>query len=162
MGSGKSQYAIQKMNEDKDNDYIYITPYLDEIKRIRENCKSRKFVEPKENEEHRIFTKSKSLKVWLKTNANIATTHSLFKIIDEETKALLSASNYVLVLDEVMDVVQQIPLSKSDQWLIFEESKLLDVEENGRVILGEAEEPRLAWRIEAFARTGIERAGKCS
>ena len=26
----------------------------------------------------------------------------------------------------------------------------------------EAEEPRLAWRIEAFARTGIERAGKCS
>ena len=137
MGSGKSQYAIQLMNEDTTNDYIYITPYLDEIKRIRENCKSRKFVEPKENEEHRIFTKSKSLKVWLKTNANIATTHSLFKIIDEETKALLNASNYVLVLDEVMDVVQQIPLSKSDQWLIFEESKLLDVEENGRVILGE-------------------------
>lgn len=26
----------------------------------------------------------------------------------------------------------------------------------------EVEEPRLAWRIEAFARTGIERAGKCS
>ena len=57
MGSGKSQYAIQLMNEDKENDYIYITPYLDEIKRIRENCKSRSFVEPKENEEERIFTK---------------------------------------------------------------------------------------------------------
>jgi hypothetical protein len=50
MGRRKSQYAIQKMNEDTINDYIYITPYLDEIKRIRENCKSRKFVEPKENE----------------------------------------------------------------------------------------------------------------
>ena len=137
MGSGKSQYAIQLMNEDSTNDYIYITPYLDEIKRIRENCRGRSFVEPKENEEQRIFTKSKSLKIWLKNNSNIATTHSLFKIIDDETRQLLSASNYVLVLDEVMDVVQQIPLSKSDQWLIFEESKLLEVEESGRVILGE-------------------------
>ena len=137
MGSGKSQYAIQPMNEDSTNDYIYITPYLDEIKRIRENCRGRSFVEPKENEEQRIFTKSKSLKIWLKNNSNIATTHSLFKIIDDETRQLLSASNYVLVLDEVMDVVQQIPLSKSDQWLIFEESKLLEVEESGRVILGE-------------------------
>ena len=137
MGSGKSQYAIQLMNEDTTNDYIYITPYLDEIKRIRENCRDRSFVEPKENEEQRIFTKSKSLKIWLKNNSNIATTHSLFKIIDDETRQLLSASNYVLVLDEVMDVVQQIPLSKSDQWLIFEESKLLEVEESGRVILGE-------------------------
>ena len=137
MGSGKSQYAIQLMNEDTTNDYIYITPYLDEIKRIRENCRGRSFVEPKENEEQRIFTKSKSLKIWLKNNSNIATTHSLFKIIDDETRQLLSASNYVLVLDEVMDVVQQIPLSKSDQWLIFEESKLLEVEESGRVILGE-------------------------
>ena len=137
MGSGKSQYAIQLLNEDATNDYIYITPYLDEIKRIRENCRGRSFVEPKENEEQRIFTKSKSLKIWLKNNSNIATTHSLFKIIDDETRQLLSASNYVLVLDEVMDVVQQIPLSKSDQWLIFEESKLLEVEESGRVILGE-------------------------
>lgn len=137
MGSGKSQFAIQKMNEDTENDYIYITPYLDEIKRIRENCKSRKFVEPKENEELKIFTKSKSLKGWLKNNANIATTHSLFKIIDEETRSLLDASNYVLVLDEVMDVVQQIPLSKADQWLIFEESKLLAVDESGLVVLGE-------------------------
>lgn len=115
MGSGKSQYAIQKMNEDKDNDYIYTTPYLDEIKRIRENYKSRKFVEPKEDEKQKIFSKIKSLKLCLKKGENIATTHSLFKIVDEETRQLLDASNYILILDEVMDIVQQIPLTKSDQ-----------------------------------------------
>ena len=116
MGSGKSQYAIQKMNEDKDNDYIYITPYLDEIKRIRENCKSRKFVEPKENEEHRIFTKSKSLKVWLKTNANIATTHSLFKIIDEETGQYKEYDDIILAI-----------LDKNDKLTIFDKNNNIKV-----------------------------------
>ena len=49
MGSGKSQMAIQMMNEDVESDFIYITPYLDEIRRIKQNCTNRKFTEPKED-----------------------------------------------------------------------------------------------------------------
>lgn len=36
MGSGKTSWAIQKMNEDKNNKYVFITPFLDEVKRIEE------------------------------------------------------------------------------------------------------------------------------
>ncbi len=49
MGSGKSQYAIQKMNNDEENNYIYITPYLDEIKRVKNSCDKKTFYEPKED-----------------------------------------------------------------------------------------------------------------
>lgn len=36
MGSGKSSYAIQEMNnQDEHKKYIYITPYLDEVKKSK-------------------------------------------------------------------------------------------------------------------------------
>lgn len=31
MGTGKTSYAINKMKNDNENTYIYITPYLTEI-----------------------------------------------------------------------------------------------------------------------------------
>ena len=137
MGSGKSQFAIQHMNNDKDNNYIYITPYLDEIKRVKHSCGKKTFYEPKEDYEKNIYTKSNSLKELLKENKDIATTHSLFKIIDEETQEILNITNYTLILDEVMDVVQQIPITKADQWLLFEDAKILKVTEDNQIILGE-------------------------
>ncbi len=33
-GYGKTQWAIQHMNEIEDHRFIFITPYLDEVKRI--------------------------------------------------------------------------------------------------------------------------------
>jgi len=136
MGSGKSQMAIQMMNEDVESDFIYITPYLDEIRRIKQNCTNRKFTEPKEDRKNRIYSKTKSLKELLKSGSNIATTHSLFKLVDKGTEEILQATNYTLILDEVMDVVQQIPISKADQTVLFENSNILQVDENNRVILG--------------------------
>ena len=140
MGSGKSQYAIQHMNTDKESDFIYITPYLDEVKRIKKNCPNRKFIEPKEDNENNVFSKTKSLKLLLKEGIDITTTHALFKLVDEETEEILSAGNYTLILDEVMDVVQQIPLTKADQTLLFDESKILRVDDLHNVILGEGAE----------------------
>ncbi len=137
MGSGKSQYAIQKMNNDEENNYIYITPYLDEIKRVKNSCDKKTFYEPKEDYKNNIYTKSNSLKELLKENKDIATTHSLFKIIDEETQDILNITNYTLILDEVMDVVQQIPITKADQWLLFEDAKILGIGEDNQIILGE-------------------------
>lgn len=32
MGSGKTSWAIDKMNNDNKNNYIYITPFLSEVK----------------------------------------------------------------------------------------------------------------------------------
>ena len=35
MGMGKSSYAIQMMQENTDTNYVYITPYLTEVTRIK-------------------------------------------------------------------------------------------------------------------------------
>ena len=39
MGTGKTSAAITQMREDIDSKYIFITPYLDEIQRIKKCCK---------------------------------------------------------------------------------------------------------------------------
>ena len=45
MGSGKSSWAIQTMNDCPNESYIYATPFLDEVERVKEGCK-RKFCDP--------------------------------------------------------------------------------------------------------------------
>jgi hypothetical protein len=58
MGAGKTSYAIQMMNQ-KEGPWLYITPFLDEVKRIKETCKIRNFKEPKETQ---YSNKSEDLK----------------------------------------------------------------------------------------------------
>ena len=49
-GSGKTSSMINMMENDKsENRYIYITPFLTEVERIKKSCTSRKFYEPKFN-----------------------------------------------------------------------------------------------------------------
>lgn len=128
MGSGKTSFAIDKMNNDKENNYIYITPYLTEVQRIKESCSDRKFTEPynlgrgKLNSLHDLILKNK----------NISSTHALFQKSTETTKQLLQANNYILVLDEVMNVVEQIPLKKDDLSILLK-SDLITVQNTGLV-----------------------------
>ena len=111
MSAGKTTYAIDKIKNDKQNNYIYITPYLGECKRIVESCSNRNFVEP---DSEKFGSKSRHFKYMIKNNFNIVSTHSLFKGIDEETKQLLQQSNYILILDEVLDVVEKVHISSKD------------------------------------------------
>ena len=43
MGAGKTESAITQMNEAEESKYIFVTPYLDEVKRIKDSCEKRKF-----------------------------------------------------------------------------------------------------------------------
>ena len=45
-GAGKTSWAIQYMNENEGESFIYCTPFLDEIARIREHCGVERFNEP--------------------------------------------------------------------------------------------------------------------
>ena len=136
MGSGKTQFAIQHMNENKDENFIYITPYLDEVQRIKNSC-NRHFIEPKECKKDKIYSKSKSLKELMVLGSDIATTHSLFKLVDEEAEKIIEASSYTLILDEVMDVVQHVPVNKADLDLLFVRSDTLRKEPDGLITLGD-------------------------
>lgn len=128
MGSGKSSYAIQKMNEDVDGSYVYITPFLSEVQRIKENCPNKRFLEPKNFGQGKLD----SFNELLKKNRNISSTHALFKMANEDTKELIKANDYTLILDEVMDVVIQIPMKKDDLPSLLE-LELITIHETGIV-----------------------------
>ena len=128
MGSGKTSFAIQKMNSDNENNYIYITPYLTEVQRIKDSCATRKFVDPKNLGKGKL----NSLHDLILKNKNITSTHALFKMSTETTKELLQSNNYILILDEVMNVVEQIPLKKDDLSILLK-SDLIIIQDNGLV-----------------------------
>lgn len=133
MGSGKTQWAIQRMNEaDPQEKFIYITPFLDEVDRIKESVIRRNFVEPNNaNDEGR---KLRSLKDLIVQGRDIASTHSLFKTADDELIELLTDSGYSLILDEVMDCVEPVNVRPSD---------ILKLERAGDIVI---EDGRVEWR----------------
>ena len=47
MGSGKTSAAIRMMNEESDRRFIFVTPYLSEVERVKNACRVRGFMEPK-------------------------------------------------------------------------------------------------------------------
>lgn len=119
MGSGKSSSIINMMNENSEDNFVYITPYLDEVKRIKSNC-SRKFYEPVYYIENKVHTrKFDALHTLLANERNIASTHALFKKANRETRELIKNGEYILVLDEVMDVVEQLQMKKHDLETLF-------------------------------------------
>lgn len=115
-GAGKTQSCIKMMNEEKDKKFIFITPYLKEVDRIKNDCK-RNFKSPEANCSNG-FSKLEDLNKLLDKGDNIASTHALFTYYTDETKELIKEKGYTLVLDEVMSVFQPAEVSNSDMNLL--------------------------------------------
>ncbi|WP_306291522.1 hypothetical protein [Paraliobacillus ryukyuensis] len=114
MGSGKTSMSIQMMNDDDEHSYIYITPYLEEVQRVKKETK-KTFYEPKVHmNDGQLLFKQDAFHELLRQNKNIVSTHSLFSRSNEETMELIYSNNYILILDEVMDVVEQVDMKEHD------------------------------------------------
>lgn len=110
-GSGKTSAIINMINDDKsDNKYIYITPFLTEVERIKKNC-NKKFHEPKFNQYGNKFDNLNKL---ISEGKNIVSTHALFHKANMQTVELLKSNDYILILDEVFNVIEQCNISKND------------------------------------------------
>lgn len=118
-GYGKTSWAIQYMNDMsiESHRFIYVTPFLDEVTRVQQSVHSRIFYEP---ESMNGKTKLEDLHRLLGQGKDIATTHALFQMANNETKELIRSNNYTLILDEVMNVIEQVPLKKNDLDLLIE------------------------------------------
>ena len=117
-GSGKTTAAINKIKNDTENNYLYITPFLDEVKRIIDSCKNKNFMQP--------LYKGKGGKLdnihyLIGNNKNIVSTHALFQMFNNYTKELLKEKNYILILDEVCDVVDLVNISNDDLKVILKD-----------------------------------------
>ena len=124
MGEGKTTGLINYMNNHPDNKYLFITPFLDEVERIQKGCKNLDFKTPDDK-----YSKLSDLKKLIDNGENIASTHALFSIIDKETRNLIRENGYILVLDEVLEVVSSLEMSRSDLDILKE--AIISVAEDG-------------------------------
>ena len=114
MGSGKSSAIIAHMNRHPDRHYIYVTPFLDEAKRVRQACPALHFVEPSDKMPEYHFNKYNHVVQLLKDKKNITSTHQMFRHFKDELLELIRAGQYTLVIDEAVDVFQELVLKPSD------------------------------------------------
>jgi hypothetical protein len=127
-GAGKTQFAIQLMNEADSNKekFIYITPFLTEVERVRKNVTTKKFYEP--SAQKGKGSKYNHFKELLLQGKNIVSTHSLFTNINTDILETITYNNYTLILDEVIEVTENITISNKD-WSMLITEKLLEVED---------------------------------
>lgn len=138
-GAGKTTWAIQEMRKKPDRPYIFVTPFLNEIKRIRkETCDVRTFREPLHIDGVRKIDNFNDL---LAKGQSVATTHATFLNANADTLGLLRKGNYHLVLDEVIEIVAEFnklqegkrqPINQHDIQLLQNEG-FIDISEEGRV-----------------------------
>lgn len=114
-GSGKTYAMLKYINElPDDTKVIYITPFITETDRVRRDCSKKNFVSP--DKKLGSGTKRNHLLQLIREGKNIASTHALFADIDEELINALQSSNYILVLDEVMDVLEKYDLWEENKY----------------------------------------------
>ncbi|AWE07896.1 hypothetical protein DCE79_11085 [Lysinibacillus sp. 2017] len=119
MGAGKTTYAIDKINLASPLErFIYITPFLSEIERVIDAVDSRVFVQPSTNVTG--GSKLTSLKQLISEGRDIAATHALFEMADDELRDLLRENNYTLILDEVISVIDNAKVSHADMRLLLD------------------------------------------
>ena len=128
MGSGKTSFAIDKIKSERHNKFIYITPYLDEIKRVKDaTADKHRMYEPVYNK----ATKHENLHKLLREGKSICSTHALFQKSNDITREALKANNYILILDEVMDVVEELDdFTQDDLITLTEKDDLAYVEDD--------------------------------
>lgn len=128
MGYGKTTSLINMMNNKQDRAYIFITPFLTEVQRIKNSCPTLNFKEPKTIN----GSKLNGLKKLITNGDNIVSTHALFNRADKELIDLLNMSGYTLILDEVANVVDKADITKDDINLVISQ-QLVTVEDSGLV-----------------------------
>lgn len=130
MGSGKTSWAIDKMKSVGEK-YIYITPYLDEIQRVKSSLEGKRYLyEPTNN--NNFGAKKYDFYKFVQGGVDIVSTHSLFTTCDIEILQHIKKHNYTLVLDEVMNVVEIMDISKSDFEMLLQTESIC-ISSDGKV-----------------------------
>ncbi len=125
-GVGKTTAMINFINQSSDEDrFIYITPLLTEVSRIKTECKQKHFKEPEIKP-----TKTDSIVKLIEDGENIVSTHALFKKLTEETLELSKFKGYTLIIDECADVIKEIEISKDDLKTVLEKYTVTTKDDN--------------------------------
>jgi len=146
MGHGKTTAAINFMNANPERKFVYITPYLEEIKRIKSSCPALHFLEPRYTP---TGNKSENFVALLESGHNVASTHALFKRCSPEIASLIENHGYTLILDEVCDVVEAVDVPVSD-FNLFRDAGVISNGDDGH----------LMWNKDDYGKDGLYTALK--
>lgn len=127
MGTGKTTGLINYMNSNPQKKYMFITPFLDEVQRIKDSCPDLNFKEPEDK-----YSKLNDLKRLIAEQENIVSTHALFNLIDKSLYNVLESVGYTLVLDEVIEAIEPINYKPMDVKKLVD-SKIISIAEDGKV-----------------------------
>lgn len=133
MGSGKTTWAINYINDNPDKSFCFVTPFLSEIERIKSSC-GNDFSDPKFINGRKI----EGFNFLLQSGRNIAVTHSTFANSNAETMQYIKDNDYILILDEVLEIliafndVAQTKIKEGDINVLLDK-KLIEVDCYGRV-----------------------------
>lgn len=128
MGSGKTTKSIEDIIvESNSTKFMYITPLISEIERIKIKTKGIVNFKTPDNKNEK-GTKLFSIRKLLANNDNVVATHALFSQLDLMDTPLLK--NYTLVLDEVMNVIDTVFIKPSDVQMLISDEKMLITQEN--------------------------------
>lgn len=158
MGSGKTTRAIQRINEyiEKDEKFIYVTPFLTEVKRIIEATGHRAFAPLSKEEEGSLkfsiednlidengvidLNAEKSFNILNKREQFIrlvlegkciVTTHQLFTKLPPSDYKMLN--DYILILDEVITPIYNYKIGAQDI-KIMQEQNLIHIDSNTSLV----------------------------
>lgn len=129
MGSGKTSWSIQHINESPFENVLYIAPFLNEVERIIENT-NRDFKQPS----YKGGTKLQNLNELLACQYDIASTHELFKKLTDESREYIQNGHYTLILDEVLSAIEPYDDIKKDDMKLLQDSGCITIDEDGFVI----------------------------
>lgn len=130
-GAGKTSFAIEYMNKELFERFIYITPFISELDRVINACDNRDFTQP--NKAIGKGSKKNHFYELLKEGDNITSTHSLFRSISCDIINTIKEMEYILILDEVCDVVENIDISKYDLNMLLS-TNTIDVNDDNKVV----------------------------
>ena len=125
MGRGKTSAAAGYMSHYKGKKhFLYITPFLSEVDRICEACD---FEQPDGDNSSKLA----ELKGLMHRRKNISATHSLFYHMDDEALSIAKNKGYCLIIDESIETVSHVQITKKDRELLLD--KLASVDDDGFV-----------------------------
>ena len=130
MGVGKTSAAIQYMNDHQEQKYLFITPFIDETERIKNACPDLHFWSPSNQLSEYEFRKARHLRALVEDGRNVAMTHALFKMCDNETVRYIAERGYTVFIDEVIDVFTPLAISNSDIKIITDSGWLKAIGDN--------------------------------
>ena len=109
MGSGKSSAAIHHINN-SDCLWLYCTPYLTEVERMRQECAAKSFVAPSDER----GSKYRHLQSLMTRRENVVITHALFDRLGDDVLEIVRNEGYSLVLDETTAVIKTTNYRRED------------------------------------------------